>query len=141
MYIRIAFKNTNNVGRLFSKLKDKQPIADSTNVVYKVNCNSCQKCYIGMTGQKLAKRMKQHEADTKHCRTGKSALAYHAVTNDHSFDFGGVQILERADRYRKRMLLEELRIKSCSNCVNIKSIESRNVSDIYTNLFMKLEKE
>lgn len=32
-YVKIAFKNKNNAGKLFSELKDKQSIADSRNVV------------------------------------------------------------------------------------------------------------
>lgn len=54
--VRIAYKSTNNVGRLFSKPKDKQNIADSTNVAYRIDCKRCPKCYIGTTEQNLRKK-------------------------------------------------------------------------------------
>lgn len=137
--VRIAFKSSNNVGQLFSKLKDKQPITESTNVVYSIDCKDCPKCYIGTTGQKLCKRVRQHELDVINNRRRKSALASHSISQNHSFDFDGVKVIERERQYRKRCLLEELRIKASSKCVNIKSIESRNVSDIYTSLFKTIK--
>lgn len=138
--VKVAFKSNSNVGGLFSKLKDKKPLNESTNVVYCVECIDCNtsKCYIGTTGQKVRKRMGQHENDVRNKKEKSSALAYHAVTNDHIFDFNHVKILERENNYRKRMFLEELHIKSSRNCVNLKSIESKNVSDIYIPLLEKI---
>lgn len=133
--IQIAFKNTNNVGKLFSKLKYKQKLSDSRNVVYRIDCKGCDKCYIGTTGQKLCKRLKQHESDELNERSTKSALAFHATKHKHKFDFENARVLERKSIYRKRKLLEEIHIKASKNCMNLKSIESKNVSDIYTNLF------
>lgn len=138
--VRVAFRNTNNVSCLYSKLKDKLPLEEATNVVYHINCVDCnnKKCYIGTTGQKVHKRMKQHKDDVANNKPKRSALAYHAITNDHKFDFDNLRILERERKYQKRMLLEELHIKSSRNCVNLKSIESKNISDIYTPLLEKM---
>lgn len=136
--VRIAYKSTNNVGRFFSKLKDKQPINDSTNVVYRIDCKGCPKCYIGTTGQKLCQRIRQHELDVENNRPKKSALANHSINMGHVFDFPNAKVIERERFYWKRTLLEELHIKASKNCVNIKSVESANVSDIYSNLFKKL---
>lgn len=138
--VRIAFKSQNNVGQLFSKLKDKQPITESTNVVYRIDCTGCPKCYIGMTGQKLCKRVRQHELDVIGNRQNKSALAYHSITTGHPFGFENVKVIEREQQYKKRCMLEELRIKASGNCVNQKSIDTRNVSDIYTSLFKTMNR-
>lgn len=82
--------------------------------------------------------MKQHQCDVTNVKPARSRLAYHAIENNHTFDFEKVEVLERERIYRKRMLLEELHIKASNNCVNLKSVESKNVSDIYTNLFKKI---
>lgn len=79
--------------------------------------------------------MDQHEKSVKNGKPEKSALAYHAITNNHNFDFENVKILERESNFEKRALLEEIYIKSSKNCVNKKSIESKNVNDIYSKLF------
>lgn len=68
----------------------------------------------------------------------KSAIAQHSIAMDQDFDYENAKVIERERIYGKRMLFEELRIKASKNCVNIKSIESRNVSDIYSNLFKKM---
>ena len=138
--VKVAFRNSNNVSCLYSKLKDKTPLEEATNVVYRINCIDCNnnKCYIGTTGQKVHTRKKQHMDDVAKQQQNRTALAYHAVTNGHKFDFDNLRIIERENNYHKRMFLEELHIKSCRNCVNFKSVESKNVSDIYTPLLEKL---
>lgn len=87
--VRVAYKNTNKVGGLYSKLKDKQPL----DVVYHINCLNCNggKCYIGTTSQKLYKRRKKHQSDVAKRKQDRSALAYHAVTNNHRFEFDNVR--------------------------------------------------
>lgn len=133
--VRFAYKNHTNVASLFTKLKDKIPPTQESNVVYKVNCLDCPKCYIGTTNQHLCTRMKQHENDVANGKPDKSALAFHSLTHKHKFDFDGVKIVERERNWERRMLLEEIHIKSNKNCVNKRSTESKNVSDIYSSLF------
>lgn len=132
-HVSVAYKNNNNAGKFFSKLKDPLPKEKTRNVVYKVNCIDCinRKCYIGTTGQTVHKRMNQHKNDVNNNEPNRSALAHHAIHNNHKFDFDNVKILERENIYQKRMLLEELHIKSNRNCVNLKSQETTNVNDIY----------
>lgn len=140
--VSVAYKNNNNVGKFFSKLKDPIPFCESRNIVYQVNCIDCnnQKCYIGTTGQTVHKRMNQHKNDVNKNNPNRSALAHHAIHNNHKFDFENVRILERESIYNKRMLLEELHIKSSRNCVNFKSQETRNVNDIYMPLLENIGK-
>lgn len=138
--VQVASKNINNVGRLFSKLKDRKPLSEATDVVYQFKCNDCGRFCIGTTGQKIKKRGQQHANDVLNNNPARSALARHSIENNHSFDFENVRILETERKYNKRMFLEELHIKSCKNCVNIKSIESKNVSGIYTKLLEKCAK-
>lgn len=138
--VKFAFKNVNNVGRLYSKLKDPIPINQATNMVYQFDCTGGDnKCYIG-SSINLARRIGEHEKSVQKNQPEKSALAYHSITEDHRFDFDNVRILEREANYRKRMLLEELHIKSSRNCVNSKSIETKNVNDIYLPLLRKINK-
>lgn len=140
--VSVAYKNNNNVGKFFTKLKDPIPFCETRNVVYKVPCIDCnkKKCYIGTTGQTVHKRMNQHKNDVNNKEPNRSALAHHALHNNHKFDFENVKILERESMYHKRMLLEELHIKSSRNCVNLKSQETRNVNDIYIPLLESIGK-
>lgn len=133
--VRFAYKNHSNVASLYTKLKDKLPIHRESNVVYQVDCTNCnENSYIGTTSQNVESRMNQHERDVEKGRQEKSALAHHAITHNHTFDFAGVKIFERERNWEKRMLLEEMHIESNKNCVSKRSIESKNISDIYSKL-------
>ncbi|XP_067633775.1 uncharacterized protein [Eurosta solidaginis] len=131
--IRFAFKNRNNVGKLYKTIKDNIPTKKQKNIVYKIDCVDCQrkKSYIGTTSQQLYKRLGQHSKDVENKRTEKSALAHHAITFGHKFDFDNAKVIARETNWQKRMLLEEIHIKADKQCVNKRSIEARNISDIY----------
>lgn len=75
--------------------------------------------------------MRQHKNDVRNGAIEKSALVLHAIEFGHHFDFDAVQIVARNNNYHKRMLTEELFIKSDPKCVNSKSKESKNVNSIY----------
>lgn len=135
-----AYKNYNNVGKLYSKLKDPVPLHQATNVVYQINCiGGDNKCYIGSSND-LERRKKEHERSVLNNETNKSRLAYHSITKGHRFDFDNIRVLEREPNYRKRMLLEEIHIKSSRNCVNLRSLEAKNINDIYLPLLQKFGK-
>lgn len=137
--VEISMKSFKNVGRYFTKLKDPTPKLMESNVVYSIPCGDCVNgCYIGTTTQLLKARMNQHRNDVKNLKPDKSALAYHALTNDHVFKFDDVEVVARQNNYHKRMFLEELFIKASSTCVNFKSKEAKNVNCIYTKLLEKV---
>ena len=57
------------------KLKDKIPIKEKTDVVYKIHCNDCDRKYIGETGRNLKTRHSEHH---------KEMVIYKAVSYLHS---------------------------------------------------------
>lgn len=135
---KIAFKTTSTVSSLFTKLKDKIPIDKHHDVVYAIPCGTCNNWYIGNTSQLVRERKKQHQRSVNNREHRKSALAQHSIENQHTFNFDGTKILTHCNHTGKRFLIEEMFIKNTSNCVNIRSIESNNVNDIYNSLFTKL---
>ena len=68
----------------------------------------------------------------------KSALDRHAMHKHHKFNFDDVQIISRCNHEWKLSFKEELYIKTTKSCVNIRSTESRNVSNIYSTLFKRI---
>lgn len=133
--LSIAFRCMNKMKSIFSPLKDRIPLGKQSNVIYSIPCAECEDMnYIGTTKQLLETRLKQHQLTVTRLQKEKSALALHAVENKHKFDFDKASILHKCTNYTKRMFMEELYIKSSANCVNIKSKEAANVSNIYTSL-------
>lgn len=55
--VRIATRQT-SVGNLHSRLKDASAVLEKYNIVYKIHCNQCNKCYFGMSKNRLGTRLK-----------------------------------------------------------------------------------
>ena len=53
--------------------------------MYKIQCNNCDKLYIGQTKRKLNTRLKEHVNHFKNKNPEKSAMAKHAIDTGHTF--------------------------------------------------------
>lgn len=131
---KIALYNTKTIKGLFTKLKDKTPIMEQFNVVYKIPCNNCKLSYIGQTSQQLKKRVAQHEYDCRmsNVENPKTALAQHHATSGHHFSFNKTEILDREKKFYKRSFLEMTHIQK-QRSVNFKT-DTRSLSKIYYNI-------
>ena len=87
------------------KLKDKIPIKEKTDVVYRIHCNDCDRKYIGETGRNLKTRLSEHQRDI---RNGKeqSQVFQHVRNYDHNFNFSEPEIIHRSANIFVRRRLE-----------------------------------
>lgn len=130
--VKIAVYNTKTVGNLYSKIKDPIPVPLKSNVVYQVECASCDKSYIGQTSQWVKSRMALHKSDiTKNHE--RCALATHAYNMDHRVDFENVKILKTEKNYQKRLIHEMIQINKSENAMN-KKTDTNKLSSIYSYL-------
>lgn len=134
----LAFYNIKKVGNLFTKLKATDPLEQQSNLVYKIDCQHCAKCYIGQTKQLLKARLYQHKNDCRERNLGmdkeRTGLAQHCITEGHHFDFINVKILDRESHLGKRLISEMVHIKKTKNYnVNIRS-DIEKLSNNYTGL-------
>ena len=60
--------------------------------VYRIPC-TCGKVYIGETGRNLKVRQKVHKDCCLKCQSDKSALAKHALENDHPIKWDDSELL------------------------------------------------
>ena len=60
--------------------------------VYRIPC-TCGKVYIGETGRNLKVRQKEHKDCCLKCQPDKSALAKHALENDHPIKWDDSELL------------------------------------------------
>lgn len=126
--------------QFFKNLKSQLQIGQKSDVVYKINCKNCNVVYIGETTQKLTKRMKQHQYD---CKTIKqqaniSALAKHARSNKHEFDFENTKIL-KIEQNKIKLQIHEVNqiIKYEQVACNYKS-DKKDYTNSYCNLITPL---
>lgn len=140
--IRIGLKSENTVyKKFFSKIKSKTPIEVQSNVIYRIPCRSCNKCYIGQTGRYLKERVYEHKNDCRHYLTKQNptALVEHKINTGHSFNFDAIAIIGKQKNYKKRLLNEMIEIKKERNSVN-KRTDIENLNAAYYNIIEKIPK-
>jgi len=137
---KFVYYNNKNVYRLFSKVKDKDDISQQSNIVYKINCNNCNTCYIGQTKQYFKDRLRQHKNDcniTNINKVNKTALAtHHFKEENHNFDFDNARIVDRENNWLKRNISEMIQIELNTNNINFKT-DTQNLNPHYKNLLLK----
>lgn len=109
--------------------KDPTKKEDTTGVVYKITCKTCSSVYIGETKRALKNRISDHESK----KNSESVVSKHMENTSHSFDFLNVQILDKEQNYKKRIISEMLYINNNKNTLNRKE-DTQFLSHIYKHL-------
>ena len=110
--LRVMFKSPFEIGKLF-KFKDVIPKELRSNVVYKLTCKDCHRCYIGKTNRCLSIRMDEH-------KTGVNSNVHkHMKENNHYIDWENVEIIDKADNGLKLLLKEMLHINKLNPSINV----------------------
>ena len=78
----------------------------------------------------LETRILKHEKDVYNPPDKWTALTKHAWHQDHTFDFDNVQVIDRSDNYRKRMIVEMTHIANNPNTINQRT-DTDNLSVFY----------
>ena len=126
--IRVAFQATNTLRQQLVKLKDPITSLERSNCVYKLKCKDCEACYVGQTARDLDVRVKEHrrcttklpiEATRLKKLENDSAIALHAMVNDHRIDFDHPHVLKHGFRtYKQRLVSEAVLITTTPSVVN-----------------------
>lgn len=133
--VKLALYNNNKISNIYTKLKDKIPTTNNSNVVYSIPCFNCNKQYIGQTSQLLINRIKQHRYDcnvTNQHKKEKTALAQHHFTEGHLFNFDNTKILHKESNKYKRNISEMVFINNTNN-VNYNT-DVNNLNKIYNSI-------
>ncbi len=88
------------------KPKDKTPMEQQRGGgVYQLNCNNCNKMYIGETSRSLGTRYKEDTAG-RHPRT---AVGEHLDDTGHKCSLKEAKILDKEDQLSRRRIKEAIR--------------------------------
>ncbi|EZA55468.1 hypothetical protein X777_04749, partial [Ooceraea biroi] len=90
-------------------------------VVYKIDCENCNVCYIGKTKRHIETRVKEHRQDIKKHDNNNSVVSRHRICNNHNFDCNNVKILHQEDHRRKREIAEMCYIKQSDSAINLQN--------------------
>ena len=91
-----------------------------SNVVYQIECETCNQTYIGKTERILQLRIAEHNKKQKGEENLKSAIQVHKASfPDHNIDANNIKILDRVDNNFKLMLKEMLHINTKKPELNV----------------------
>ena len=148
--VKTAMKPVTTVKSLLVHPKDKRELEDTSGVIYKIPCASCNASYIGETSRNFGYRLKEHKKDVEsvsskkiYTRAGrtaslsefnKSAVTDHAVKENHIIDWKNVSILDKESTDWKRKIKEAIWIKAEKNNMN-RDEGGIKISSMYNSLF------
>jgi hypothetical protein len=94
------------------KLKIRKKDDEEKNVIYCINCKTCQKKYIGETSQQFCTRKYQHNQDVKN-KVGTNAIYLHLKEQKkHKVDWDNAIFLDREVQWVRRKIKESLYINA-----------------------------
>ena len=86
--VNLAFYNKYSINKQFSKSIERTPTDElDKSGIYKIECNSCEKVYIGQTKRTLKIRGREHINCIKNQETDRSAVAAHFWKEKHDVKF------------------------------------------------------
>ncbi|BHF68442.1 hypothetical protein SprV_0301147600 [Sparganum proliferum] len=81
------------------------PRGETTNVIYRVRCSSCEANYVGETGKRLQTRVNEHMRAMRRMDPS-SLVAEHCADSGHTFAFQNAKILGRGNDRMARETIE-----------------------------------
>jgi hypothetical protein len=115
--IKLTFKPMNKISSIWGNHKFKLSIHSAMNSIYSISCLDCDGVYVGETNN-FMRRIKEHQGDVRLNKYENSALADHAFSLSHAFDFNNHVILANDNFYLTRKLSESYFIQSIPNTIN-----------------------
>jgi len=119
---QVSYHPGTKVSAMVSTQKDKVDPQDREGI-YKVNCSTCSKTYIGETGRSFKVRLKEHQAALRNAKPNSSALALHVIEGtdqDHIIDWDNSHLIDFESRYWNRKYKEAIYInKHKTNSLNL----------------------
>ncbi|BHF57335.1 hypothetical protein SprV_0100027600 [Sparganum proliferum] len=103
--IGIAHRPESKIGHLVKRPKAPPPRGETKNVVYRIQCNSCEVKYIGETGKRLQARVGEHMRAVGRMDP-LSLVAEHCADSEHTFAFQYGEILGRGNDRIARETIE-----------------------------------
>jgi hypothetical protein len=94
-------------------LKQKTSSEEKKNVVYSIKCKTCDKEYIGETGQKFTQRKYQHQMDVKNGVATNGIFQHLKKNKGHKIDWDKTRFLDRESHFMRRKIKESVYINAC----------------------------
>jgi len=134
-FVDVRFTIPKKLDNVIKRGKDKLNNQQITEVVYKINCNDCDKVYIGQTKRHLETRIKEHRNNIKNQSGNFSVVTDHRLSFNHNFDCDNPNILHKEKNRKNRDITEMFFIKKFNNTINLQK-DTENLNPIYDKIIL-----
>jgi len=100
-FVDIRFTIPRKLNNVIKRGKDRLNDQQITEVIYKINCNDCDKVYIEQTKRHLVTRIKEHRNNIKNPSSNFSVVTDHRLSFNHNFDSDNSNILHKEKNRKK----------------------------------------
>ncbi|XP_011646862.1 uncharacterized protein LOC105433306 [Pogonomyrmex barbatus] len=129
--------NLNRLERIIRAQKDKNSLETCKTVVYKIECDNCEKCYVEQTKRQLKTRLSEHRSHIRRNTNTNPSLQI-ILDSNHDFSWDKVKILNTERDCEKRLISEMLFIKlQKDNTLNLQ-IDTECLHHSYVSVLDKL---
>ena len=105
-----VFQQKTTLRSILTRVKGPQKHVDK-GVVYQIPCAQCNEVYIGETGRPLKTRISEHKRAVT-MGDARNANADHWMRTDHSMDWKGATVVDRASKWREWRVKESVHIRT-----------------------------
>jgi len=138
---KLAFFSLHKLDRVIRAQKDMLPVGHNKNVVYKLSCKDCNMVYVGQTKRRLNTRIEEHMKDiNKKTTANLSVISEHRLEFKHEFDWNNPSILDREDKYYRRLIAEMVYIKMHNNTINLQT-DTELLQHSYCEILNRIQKK
>jgi len=135
-FVDIRFTIPRKLDNVIKRGKDRLNNQQVIEVVYKMNCNDCDKVYIGQTKRHLVTRIKEHRNNIKNPSGNFSIVTDHRLSFNHDFDWNNPNILHKERNRKKREIAENVLYKEkFNNNINLQK-DTENLNPIYDKIIL-----
>jgi hypothetical protein len=114
--VNIVTSKNNNLKALLGTTKDKIEEGGKSGI-YKIQCEECDKCYVGQTKRNIDIRFKEHLRNVKNQEDDKSPVAEHLLNTNHNIK--SAKLLKNVNNYRELNIREAIEMsKNKNNLLN-----------------------
>lgn len=108
----------------------------NSNIMYTINCSSCDASYVGQTERQLQTKLTDYQRFYQTYKR-QSDVNWHRNDLGHDFQWDKVEILDKEQFYHKRLISEILHIKTQKAGVTLMK-DAELLDAIYTPVLKKL---
>lgn len=116
--LQIVYTNQNKLSNLLGSTKDRTDTMKKSGI-YSITCENCERVYYGQTKRNILTRYKEHKSYVRFNQGYRSAIASHALENEHNFNQCNVRLEKEIFDDRKLDAYESFFIQSDSNAINL----------------------